>query len=131
MKQNIKVLDCQLEINLTDTDFCRRLDDARATYSQIVNSVDVTFPGDDYQAMYKRMEACVFATCAFFDAVFGDGTADRIFKDSNDAELCMLAMQDLGREIDSAQIAACRRINREMRRGKQKHNHHHAKRYHN
>lgn len=95
---------------MLDLQFLKRLVDATAAYQTAADDVTAAYPGDAPFEQYKRVEAEVNAICAFFDALFGEGTAERIFKRSNDAHLYLNAMEEFGRGLQKADRAVGRRF---------------------
>lgn len=109
MGKYIKVNGCKLPVNVSDIAFIERLTTANNDAQTAMASAEVNFPGDDPQAVYKRMEACVNATCTFYDDLYGAGTAERIFHRTNDAAVYMKSGQEFASKFEKLVAAFSRR----------------------
>lgn len=110
MGKHVRVNGQKLPVNLNDVVFLDRLVRANGVLRASIAAADVEFPGDDPQAQYKRVEACVNATCRFFDEAFGDGTAQKIFNRTNEAGVYLKAIQDFSHGLSKIDKAFCKRI---------------------
>lgn len=110
MSKYIRINGHKLPVNMTDMAFLDRLMKANEAMQAAMAAAAADFPGDDPQAQYKRIEACVNATVKFFDEAFGDGTSEKVFRRTNEAEVYLKAVQDFTQGLAKLEKAFCNRV---------------------
>jgi len=94
----MKVRNVELDFSITNLENIKKIENA---YKKIQEDSE-TFKSDDF---FEQMEHECKVGKAFFDEVFGEGTAQKLFGDENDFEVIMDSMIEVVEEIDKKKKA--------------------------
>ena len=94
----MKIKNIEIDFSITNLDNIKKLESA---YKKIQEDSE-NFKSDDF---FEQMEHECKIGKAFFDEVFGEGTAQRIFGDEDDFEVIMDTMIEVVEEIDKKKKA--------------------------
>lgn len=116
----------ELELNLLDADILEKYEKLN---SEIVQKINEKSQYENISTADGMRKQCRYVD-EFFDKLFGDGTAEKIFGGGNDLKIRLEAFSQVSSagnnvrsEIDtiSSKYGAGRVVNREQRRQQQKH----------